>query len=79
MQKTSKNSKKFQNVTKKSINSDTVPYCKTIWAGGCWVLQEFHTSLLQKMPFAFILHFPFFKNHIFALKNSPPGEVLIVL
>ena len=57
MEKASKNSKKLKNVTQKSINPDTVPYCKTIWAGGCWVLQKFHTNLLQKMPFAFILHF----------------------
>jgi len=61
MQKFSKNSKNLKNLQKNQSISDTVPYCKTMWAGGCWLMQKFYTKLFQKMPFAFILHFLFSK------------------
>jgi len=78
MQKFSKNSKNVKKATKKSIN---LRYCTVLYLS--WGLQGFAKIFTQiyfkKMPFCTHWHFLFSENHIFALKNSPPGELWIVL
>jgi len=73
MQKTSKNSKNVKKVTKKSINPR---YCTVLYLS--WGLLDFaeilHKFTSKKNAFCIHWHSLFSKNHIFALKNSPPGE-----
>ena len=77
MQKSSKNSKNVKKATKKSIN---LRYCTVLYLS--WGLQGFAKILhkiTSKNAFCICFAFSLSKNHIFALKNSPPGELWIVL
>ena len=77
MKKFSKKQQKCQKATKKSIN---LRYCTVLYLS--WGLQGFAKILhkiTSKNAFCICFAFSLSKNHIFALKNSPPGENWIVL
>ena len=79
MEKASKKQQKSQKVTKK-INQSYILYPIVLKLGAAGFCRNFTLIYFKKkMPFAFIGIFFFQKNHIFALKNSPPGELWIVL
>ena len=75
MEKAFKKQQKFQKVTKNQSILDTVLYCKSTGAGGCWFLQKFYTKLFQKMPFAFIWHSLFPKISFLHQKTAPQAKL----
>jgi hypothetical protein len=74
MKKFSKKQQKCQKNYKK-INQSQILYRTVFKLGAARFCKNFTQIYFKKMPFAFNLHFLFSKNHIFALKISPPGEL----
>jgi hypothetical protein len=74
MQKFSKKQQKCQKNYKK-INQSQILYRIVFKLGAARFCKNFTQIYFKKNAFWIYLAFPFFKNHIFALKNSPPGEV----
>jgi len=63
----------------KKINQSQILYRIVFKLGAAGFCKNFTQICFKKMPFCTHWHFLFSENHIFALKNSPPGELWIVL
>ena len=60
----------------KKINQSEILYPIVLKLGAAGFCRNFTLIYFKKMPFAFIGIFFFQKNHIFALKNTPPRRLV---